>query len=46
MHVTVRHFGSRTPSVSTQIAVLRKLLLAEEREGEAEQAFGAVSEVS
>lgn len=44
LHVTVRHFGS-IPSISTQIAVLRKLLL-EPGEGEAGEWFEEVREVS
>lgn len=42
LHVTVRHFGS-IPSISTQIAVLRKLLL-EPGEGEAGEWFEEVRE--
>lgn len=44
LHVTVRHFGG-VPSISTQIATLRRLLL-EPDEGDAGQWFRAVSEVS
>lgn len=46
LHVTVRHFGGRTPSVSTQIAVLRRLLLEGGKEGATERLFGDVSKVS
>ncbi|PCH43667.1 hypothetical protein WOLCODRAFT_153717 [Wolfiporia cocos MD-104 SS10] len=42
LHVTVRHFGG-TPSISTQIAALRKLLL-EPSKGDAGQYFKGVSE--
>ncbi|KAI0930402.1 hypothetical protein AcV5_007126 [Taiwanofungus camphoratus] len=42
LHVTVRHFGG-VPSISTQIATLRSLLL-EPDEGDAGQWFRAVSE--
>ena len=44
LHVTVSHFG--TPSVSTQIGVLRRLLLAESDEGEAGQWWKKAREVS
>lgn len=43
VHVTVSHFG-RTPSVSTQIATLRRLLL-EPGEGEIGKWFGRVAKV-
>lgn len=44
VHVTVGHFG-RTPSISTQIAALRRLLL-ESGEGETGEWFGRVAKVS
>lgn len=44
VHVTVRHFGG-TPSISTQIAVLRKLLL-EPGNGDVGKWFKDVSEVN
>lgn len=44
VHFTIRHFGG-TPSVSTQVAALRRLLLVEKQEGETGEIFRAVSEV-
>lgn len=44
MHVAVRYFGKSTPSVSTQIAALRRLLLGK-TDGASGRAFQQVREV-